>query len=230
MNTIAQCIIDEIQPFADAGKAQWQENYVKHNTRAYGVGIPIIRKIVKKAEKEYTISRLPDETQIAILDSLMKHNYTEPKLAAILYMQLFWKQDFPTRTLNVISNWFDQHWIFDWNICDWLCVRVLSPLVDKQQERTIPALTSWQNDSYLWKARAALVPFAQCKTLEKHKNLILCISTTLIQREERFCKTAVGWVLRQFSKVDSGIVIQFLADHQSFLTKEVEKNATKYLK
>jgi len=230
MNTITQYIIDEIQLLADTDKAQWQENYVKHNTKAYGVGIPIIRKIVKQAEKDFGIHKLPDETQIAVLDSLMQHTHTEPKLAAILFIQFFWKQDFPKRTLDVISNWFDQHWIFDWNICDWLCVRVLSPMVDKKPEHIVPIMKIWQNDTYLWKARAALVPFAQCKTISEHQSVITEIAQKLIQREERFSKTAVGWALRQYSKIDKEFVIQFLDKYKEFTTKEVVKNATKYLK
>lgn len=230
MNSIAKYIIDEIQILADADKAKWQENYVKHNTKAYGVGIPAIRKIIKKAEKDFKIHNLSEDTQIAVLDSLMQHTYTESKLAAILYLQLFWKQDFPKRTLTVIFNWFDQHWVFDWNICDWLCVRVLSPLVDKKPEYIIPVLKIWQNDIYLWKARAALVPFAQCKTISEHQSVIEEIAEKLIQREERFSKTAVGWVLRQYSKIDKEFVIKFLDKYEEFTTKEVVKNATKYLK
>jgi len=230
MNPFAQQIITGIEQLSNPKKAEWQENYVKHNTKAYGVGIPDIRKIVKQAEKEHSLGKLTIESQISVLDDLMKHNYTEPKLAAILYIQLFWKKDFPNQGLDTISNWFDRHWIFDWNICDWLCVRILSPLMDRNPEIIIPVLEAWQNDSYLWKSRAALVPFAQSKSIAKYKELIESISMTLIRREERFCKTAVGWVLRQYSKIDKDFVVKFLSEHENYTTKEVVKNAMKYLK
>lgn len=230
MNSYAKKIVSSIKALSNPDKAKWQENYVKHNTKAYGVGIPDIRKIIKRTEKENSLGKLPIKSQISVLDDLMKHNYTEPKLAAILYIQLFWKDDYPIQTINAISNWFNQEWIFDWNICDWLCVRILSPLVDKEPVLIIPELKVWQNDDYLWKARAALVPFAQCKTIENHKDLIHNISINLIKREERFCKTAVGWVLRQYSKIDKDFVIQFLQKYENFTTKEVVNNAEKYLK
>jgi 3-methyladenine DNA glycosylase AlkD len=53
-------------------------------------------------------------------------------------------------------------------------------------------------------------------------------STVLIKREERFCKTAVGWVLREISKSDKNYVEKFLEVHRQFITPEVIKNSTKY--
>ncbi|HHJ50839.1 MAG TPA: DNA alkylation repair protein, partial [Phaeodactylibacter sp.] len=47
---------------------------------------------------------------------------------------------------------------------------------------------------------------------------------------ERFCKTAVGWVLREYSKVDEEFVLKFLSDFERWTTKEVVRNATKYIK
>jgi 3-methyladenine DNA glycosylase AlkD len=81
----------------------------------------------------------------------------------------------------------------------------------------------------LWKARASLVPFAQSKNLERHSETIQQFSTELIKRQERFCKTAVGWVLREYSKIDTKFVTDFLEQFSDWTTKEVIKNATKYL-
>ncbi|MBU6146450.1 MAG: DNA alkylation repair protein [Paenibacillaceae bacterium] len=50
----------------------------------------------------------------------------------------------------------------------------------------------------------------------------------LIRRDERFCKTAVGWILRVYSKIDRDMVIDFLEHHQQWLTREVVNNAKKY--
>lgn len=45
-----------------------------------------------------------------------------------------------------------------------------------------------------------------------------------------FCKTAVGWVMRQYSKVDRELVAGFLDKNKEWLTNEVIINATKYFK
>lgn len=211
-------------------KAAWLERYVKHDITSLGVGIPEIRTIVHAAEKEYSISDLQFEEQKELLDELIGQKFTEYKLAAILYVQIYGNAYDPSLVLQMIGNWFDQEWINDWNVCDWLCVRVLSRMVDEYPEISIQVFNVWNESDYLWKARASLVPFAECQTLLYHIVTIIKFSNRLIRREERFCKTAVGWVLRQYSRHDAEAVKDFLSVNKEWTTKEVVKNATKYLK
>jgi 3-methyladenine DNA glycosylase AlkD len=228
MNPHSAKILSELNTNKNPDKAKWLENYVKHDIKSIGVGIPKIREIIKNYEKEFQLSKQPNVTQIEFLDDLMKNEFTESKLAAILFIQLYWKTNNPDELLALISRWFDNEWITDWNVCDWLCVRLLSPVLDKNSEMAIAEFTTWHKSPNLWKARASLVPFAQCKTMNDYPETILKFSEELIKREERFCKTAVGWVLRQYSKIDRPFVEQFLEKYADFLTKEVIRNATKY--
>lgn len=220
----------ELNRLFDKNRAQWLENYVKHDIKSRGVGIPQIRSIVQNVYKQNKLNELSLSNLKKFLDELIKQDYTEDKLAAIIYVQLYLKDADVKFQLSMISNWFDKRWIYDWNVCDWLCVRLLSPLVDKYPKQTIAELKKWNKDKYLWKARASLVPFAQCKTLKEHTELVDRFSIVLIKREERFCKTAVGWVLREISKLDKNYVEKFLEVHRQFVTLEVIKNAQKYFK
>lgn len=218
----------EIEKSGNEKKAAWLENYVKHDIKSKGVGIPKIREIVKRSAKQYDLIKLPFEQQIILLDDLMSSVYTEDKLAAILYMQLYWKDVPASIVLKIISRWFDYKWISDWNVCDWLSVRLLSRAVDQNPKEAIGELNKWNESLNLWKARASLVPFAKCKTIAKHKTTIKKFSSKLIKREERFCKSGVGWVLRSYSKYDKKFVKAFLKDHEKWLIPEVLKNSTKY--
>lgn len=230
MKNISLIIRQELEKHHDAKKAKWLENYVKHDIKSRGVGIPQIRSIVQNVYKQNKLNELSLTNQKKLLDELMKQDYTEDKLAAIIYVQLYLKDADVKFQLSMISNWFDKRCIYDWNVCDWLCVRLLSPLVDKYPKQTIAELKKWNKDKYLWKSRASLVPFAQCKTLKEHTELVDGFSIVLIKREERFCKTAVGWVLREISKSDKNYVLKFLEFHRQFVTQEVIKNAQKYFK
>ncbi len=185
--------------------------------------------MIKEAEHQFGLSKKPFSQQRTFLNQLMKNEYTEHKLAAILFLQLYGHGTHPEKTLQLVSNWFDQHWVSDWNVCDWLCVRILSPLLDQSPRSALKAFQLWNKDPYLWKARASLVPFAQCKSLKDHKNSIRDLSEILIQREERFCKTAVGWVMREYSKIDQIFVRSFLDEFSESSTREVVRNATKYM-
>jgi 3-methyladenine DNA glycosylase AlkD len=159
----------------------------------------------------------------------MKNNLAEHKLAAILYIQLFWlgkkKNSF---LLSIISDWFDDRYIYDWNTTDWLSVKVLAPLVDSDDPKVLWALKKWNRNPYLWKARASLVPFAASKQMKDHRKDIERFSDILIRREERFAKSAVGWVMREYSKIDEDFVLDFLSRHVKHTTWEVKRNALKY--
>ena len=166
--------------------------------------------------------------QIDLLNDLMTSKYTEDKLSAIIYIQINWNKTNEHEQIALISYWFDKELVTDWNVCDWLCVRLLTPMIDYWPKDTLRELKKWNKNQNQWKARASLVPFAQCKKIEQHKNTIKEFSTELIKRDERFCKTAVGWVLREYSKIDSAFVREFLSEFENWTTNEVIRNATKY--
>jgi len=228
MNAAAKHIENSIFEKQNKERALWLENYVKHNIKSLGVGIPEIREIVIKTNHQFGIIKLSLPEQINFLNHLIQQPYTEYKLATILYIQLFWSNMPSLAVLELMSEWFDNKWINDWNVCDWLCVRIISPLLDTASGPVINELTQWNNNAYLWKARASLVPFAQCKSIKNHIVQITEFSEKLIKREERFCKTAVGWVLREYSKIDATYVSDFLVQYNNWTTKEVIRNATKY--
>jgi 3-methyladenine DNA glycosylase AlkD len=230
MNEISKNIQGSITSIGKPEKAKWLENYVKHEIKSKGVGIPEIRAIINDANNDYKLTEKNISEQIELLNDLISQEYTEDKLAAILYLQIFWKGKNEWEAIDLISKWFDEGLITDWNVCDWLCVRILTPLLDNWTKQTLTELKKWNNNENLWKARASLVPFAQCKTIAQHKNIIEEFSTVLIKRDERFCKTSVGWVLREYSKIDSNFVTKFLSDFENWTTKEVIRNATKYIK
>lgn len=194
------------------------------------MGIPEIRNTLQSFVETNKLLIQSKSSQVRFLNELMESEFTEPKLAAILFLQLYWKTGKETDIFTIVKIWFEKEWITDWNVCDWLCVRVLSPLLDSQPDLTAKALAQWNTSPNLWLARASLVPFAQCKEIQMHKKTIEQFSIQLIKREERFCKTAVGWVLREYSKYDPKFVRRFLKTHKSFTSAEVEKNAMKYVR
>ena len=227
---IATAFIQTIQEHHNPKKAAWLEGYVKHGIQSYGVGIPLLRQLLKDWEQQHQLQQQPSTTQQAVLDAWMQHDHTEAQLAAILWMQLWGEIWAPTQQLDRVTHWLDQGWVMDWNVCDWLCVRVLAPLLDEDGGVVAPILKSWNQASNVWKARCSLVPFALRLREIEDGAWILEGGATLIQREERFCKTAVGWGLRELSKLDWPSVAAFLKTYENHTTKEVIRNATKYQK
>ena len=229
MNQYAETLVQELKRRSVPQKADWWNNYLKGEIRFVGTSIPEIRKLLFEKNSSEGLDQLPMNQQVSLVNSLMRSELAEHKLAAILFMQLFWlgrqKNSF---LLSLISDWFTDRYIHDWNTTDWLSVKVLTPLIDSGDEKVIWTLKRWNQDPYLWKARASLVPFALSKHIGDHSKTIVRFSDILIRREERFAKTAVGWVMREYSKLDEEFVLDFLSKHVKHTTWDVKRNALKY--
>jgi len=229
MNQHAETLVQELEVRSVPQKADWWNSYMKGEIRFVGTSIPEIRKLLLEKNSSEALDQLPMNQQVGLVNGLMRSELGEHKLAAILYIQLFWlgkqKNSF---LMSLISDWFDERYIHDWNTTDWLCVKVLTYLVDTGDEQVIWALKRWNRDPYLWKARASLVPFAHVESKEEHSKSIKLFSDFLIRREERFAKTAVGWVMREYSKFDEAYVLDFFSRHVKHTSWEVKRNALKY--
>jgi 3-methyladenine DNA glycosylase AlkD len=222
-------ITQELRRQGSREKAEWWNHYLKGEIPFIGVSTPGIRKVVLERDRKYAFGRLPMNRQVALVNGLIRGDFAEEKLAAILYVQLFWLDSQKPRFLmNLISDWFDDRNIYDWNTTDWLSIRILAPLVDSGDQEVIWKLKRWNRDPSLWKARASIVPFARVSSITDHAAVIDRFADILIRRQERYAKTAVGWVLREFSKHDPEFVLDFLSRHVKYTTAEVKRNALKY--
>jgi 3-methyladenine DNA glycosylase AlkD len=200
-------------------------NYIKNEIDFLGVPLPTIRKIIKEMKQQNT------QQDFELINLLFSKDYAEFKLAGICILENIVKTGkIDTKVLETVSGLFDSKYIFDWNTCDWLCVKVITPIVDKDNIHEINIILGWNNSKLLWKSGASVVPFAQSKNLNKYWTTIKPNLESSIQRIERFSKTSVGWVLRELSKNNLHEVVVFLKDNIKYLTIEVINNALKYHK
>jgi 3-methyladenine DNA glycosylase AlkD len=124
---------------------------------------------------------------------------------------------------------FQKELIFDWNVCDWLCIRVLGPLIEANGGAAARAVSVWKSASNLWQARASVVAFVPLTNIPEFQPLWLEACSVIIRREERFAKTGVGWILRELSKSNEEQMLRFIHAHIRWLSKESLNNAIKYL-
>ena len=194
-----------------------------------GVGIPVIRVTINSWRESYRLNEWPLEKELELALQFFQEKYAEDKLAGIIYLQehlyhqFNWKELLPK-----FENLFKENLIFDWNVCDWFSVRLLGPMIRQNGMPFAKSLAVWKDASYLWQARSALVPFTAVSGDTTYYLLIKTIATTLIHRQERFAKTAVGWILRDISEHTPEYVAQFLTGNLAHFTTETIRNATKY--
>ena len=140
-----------------------------------------------------------------------------------LYNKLPWQM-----LLDKCGAIYQEKLIFDWNICDWFCIRVLGAMIKKHGDPCAMAIANWKHADYLWQARSSVVPFVNLTATAKYYPYIHDACTVLINREERFAKTAVGWILRDVSRHDEHFVMTFIENHLASFSRESLANALKY--
>lgn len=229
MNQYGEVIADQIAGRGVAVKAEWWNRYLKGEITFVGTSIPEIRKLLLEMNRKVGFASLAMNRQVGIVNGLVRSDLAEHKLAAILYIQLFWlgrKKD--VFLLNMISDWYTDRHIHDWKTNDCIAIKLLAPMIDSGEEEVLWILKRWNRDPYLWKARASLLPFAHIENISEHKKNIERFSSILIRREERFAKTAVGSVMRKYSRVDEAFVLGFLSKHVKHTTWDVKRNALKF--
>jgi 3-methyladenine DNA glycosylase AlkD len=224
-------LFHRLQPYADSATKRWWENYVKASAPFLGVKMPVIRRELHHWHKEFIQGSIELEDQVHLAIELIEQPYTEEKLAGILYFQEIL---LPARAIRIpehlvhFARLFDQGMIYDWNVCDWFCVKVLGPLIQREGTSCAPLISDWSRAENLWRARASLVAFVKVARDSLYYPEIRRSCCTVIQRPERFAKTAVGWILREISNFDKGFVQKVVEENLPFFTLESLNNAMKY--
>jgi len=211
----------------------WWEGYMKHVIPFRGVKMPVVRSVLHswyQTEELATSLSLPQQKELAL--RLFREEFTEDKLAGILFLQeillpigaIQCQDDLPG-----FAALFSDRWIYDWNVCDWFCVKVLGPLIGQEGEACAAAIAAWRQAENLWQARCSVVAFVPEASNRDYYPLIEESCAVLIRRDERFAKTAVGWILRDISKHDEPRLKAFVENNLGHFSLESLRNATKYL-
>ena len=206
----------------------WWESYLKHAIPFRGVPMAGIRAALHAWLRDETLHDAAPEQQLDLALSLIRERYAEDKLAGILMLQeivlpaggIHWERDLPR-----FAALFGEGAIYDWNTCDWFCVRVLGPLAEREGEACARAIAAWRSADNLWQRRASGVAFVNLARkgdafFPGFVEMVLEICAATVQSPERFAQTGTGWVLRELSRAEPERVADFVARHVERMSGE----------
>ena len=223
---------------ATAATREWWTKYLRGAASFRGVKMADVRKAVHAWFREERLGEhLSVEQQKDLALRLLEEDYTEEKLAGVLFLQeillqagvLDWHSDLPR-----FARLFEEGYIRDWSICDWFCVKVLGPLVEQQGEACARAISEWREADKLWQRRSSVVAFVNLaskgdQNFPGFTEMVLHNCSHLLGSRERFVQTGVGWILRELSRWDQARVVGFVEANLHRFSREALKNAIKYL-
>jgi 3-methyladenine DNA glycosylase AlkD len=218
----------QLQLRADPKTKAWWEGYLKHTIAFRGVKMADIRAALHEWIRHEGIGLLPTEQQKGLALDLIRLGYCEDKLAGILFLQeillpadaIDWRADLPR-----FGDLFEQAHIYEWNTCDWFCVRVLGRLAEREGIECAHAISGWRSARTLWQRRAAAVAFVNLArrgetNFPGFTDMLLATCAPLVASQERFAQTGAGWVLRELSLADPERVAGFVEDHVREFSRE----------
>jgi 3-methyladenine DNA glycosylase AlkD len=233
MNTACERFYSEfrqgLHAAGDPGKKQWWENYMRGAIPFIGVGIPEIRILLRQHYREFGLAETSLDDRIALFHRLIDGSVSEEKLAAILLVQNFIGPAMGWRGIvRESEKVFGRRAIFDWNVCDWYCLRLLAPVLKQNGADVAQVLLRWTAEDDLWQARAGLVPFIAMADEIAGRPYINEAADNLICRQERFAKSAVAWIMHDVYKHDADFVKAFIRRNLRHFTRESLRNSLKY--
>ncbi len=229
LNSLKEKLKSRIDKYSDQRRKQWFENYIKHNTKYRGVEITKVRTELKNWYKQENIANFALDEQLNLALSFFEEDYAEDKFAGILFLQLYLYNKFDYQVLlSRFESIFDNGYVYDWSVCDWFCTRVLRQMIKTYGDKCAETITAWNSAENVWQARCSIVSFTTLTKDDRYTAMILESCDKLIRREDRFAKTAVGWILREISKTQKQVVVDFIEEYRIYFSRESHENAIKY--
>lgn len=194
--------------------------YMKGAAQFIGVSMADTRRVVHRWWRDHGHGdALSVADQKALALHLLTLPYAEQRLCGVLLLAEVLLPHLSAADLPALAALFDAGYVADWSLCDWLCVKVLGPLVAQaptpsDRAATARAITAWGSAPNLWRRRASCVAFV---TLARHgdaacpdlPSLLLDACDALTRDLARFAQTGAGWALRELSVFDRAAVIAF---------------------
>lgn len=207
---------------ANPNIATKQSAYLRDLYPFLGIKKPVQMQLEKEIFKQYPLKE-PDQLE-EVLFYLWKKEEREYQYTAMHLAKHYRK--FSTATDLGIYEWMirNKSW---WDTVDEIASNLVGSLVIKYPE-LLKMLDQWIEDPDLWIRRSALIFQLKWKEKTDEKRLFNYCEQTMHEKEF-FMRKAIGWALRQHSKIDPKTVAAFIHNNHTHLSPLSIREATKYL-
>lgn len=205
-------------------RAANQKAYLKSDLDFFGVSVPVVRAALKRESKENPVVDHRDllRTSLGCFDS----SHFEMQLFGVLlldkYMPLLVPGDLSHIELLIRK------------CSTWALVDPLSKpgafLVDNGMPGVGEILDRWSVDENFWLRRMSLlVLMAGLRRNDEYWDRFVRYADSMIEEREFFVRKAIGWVLRDLSKLRPEPVAEYVRRHILVISGVTFREAVKYL-
>ena len=206
----------------DSERAEGMAAYLKTDMPFYGVSSPARRAILKQLVRFAPEANDEYRGQVA---ALWEQPHREEKYLAI---------DWARRHRTFIT--FENIDLYErmitegawWDLVDDIAANLVGGVVRADPDHMRPVLERWLTGDDLWLRRTVII--CQLKSKEKTDTALLFDACERTAHEtDFFIRKAIGWALRQHSRIEPDAVRDFVETHRDDLSGLSLREATKYL-
>jgi 3-methyladenine DNA glycosylase AlkD len=174
-------------------RLQWfSQQHKETGLKSYGIRTPEIRKLIKAYTSRLKQPGLKEKYDLA--KRFYKSGFFEQATFGDTLLELSAESitpmdfDLLDETVGHFNNWAS---------VDWLCLRVLQPLLLKYREETLKLLEKWNRSENMWKRRASVVAFVRkIGSSGEFTDIVIEFCDNLVWDEEDLVLKGVGWALK----------------------------------
>ncbi len=212
-------LINMLKENADSEQAKKMSAYMQNMFPFLGIPKPELKELIRPFLKE-TSKEMLDWKKVI---NLWNVDFREAKYVAIEYLEKHKKQIKPEdieklEYLIVTDSWWETVDSIDSLVG--ICVRADSSLKKKMLE--------WSEFDNIWLRRVS-IDYQQKFREETDTDMLERVIINNLGSKEFFINKAIGWSLREYSKVNPQWVIDFISAHKNEMASLSIKEASKYI-
>lgn len=222
MKDYFQTMLMAFEQKANPAVAKAMAEYMRNQFTFFGIKAPLRREIQRSFLAKYsfpTIAQLPE-----LMDLMWADEHREIQLFALDIMDKMIKKvnsDFieVLEKLIITKSW--------WDTVDLLAIRLVGSLLKKYPQMIPSYPNKWMLSGNIWLQRTALLFQLKYKQATNTQLLFQYI-LELKDSKEFFIQKGAGWALREYSKTNPSMVIDFISEHN--LAPLTKREGLKWLK
>jgi 3-methyladenine DNA glycosylase AlkD len=204
MHNYIKPLVELFRQNANAANARPMAKYMKNLFPYLGIKTPERRELLKQYYKEYGKPEITELKQIS--QELWKLPEREFQYCAVGMLQLY-KDKVDASFIELYEQLIiTKSW---WDTVDGIAANLVGSLFKKYPEMIKPHTEKWQTSGNMWLQRTALL-FQLNYKADTNVELMFDLIRCNLGSKEFFINKAIGWILREYSKTDAKVVIDFV--------------------
>ena len=201
-------LITTFESNANSEEAVAMQTYMKNRLPFYGIKAPVRKQLLKEIANDFK-ERLTHNNAIKIATALYKKPKRELHYCAMEIVARFLKKNYEIEDINFIKKLITTHsW---WDTVDFIAKHILGNYLLQFPEQIPNSISGFSASENMWLNRSAIL-FQLGYKDKTDAALLFSLCEQHKSSNEFFIKKAIGWALREYSKVNPEAVKTFVSN------------------